>query len=428
MTGMGDAPGVTNKHYWDKWAACWEEVQDTFATDQYGVIKQRLQRYLQPNMNVVDFGCGGGRYLSFIAPRVCTVLGIDISDRLLDIAREIVQNRRLRNVELRCADLGAASAQKLALPASDFAVCTNVLISPEPITRGNILGQVASSLRSGCKLFLVVPAVSSALNIRDQHKRWVKERRRRRIKVDVEVERMEESTPEDERRGVFRRDGVRTKHFRLAELQQILGEHGFVVCETQRVEYSWNTEFEKPTRFLDRDTSVRRPFDWLLIAERTEGRDDCTNESSSDSSSDGSDSSSSGSAREEGGREEKGPARETGPLHARKGVSAAPAPSPITFARGPPSRPLVRGLTTPPPSTPLAPTHRLPPAPPAPAPVVAAATVALHRLSHRPFSASASAGLLTAGPAGPRHHVGRGRGGGAGGYLQWGLAKRAAWR
>jgi hypothetical protein len=110
--------------------------------------------------------------------------------------------------------------------------------------------------------------------------------------------------------GIFQRTGVRTKHFRLAELQATLREHGFgSMIRAERVEYSWDTEvrrppkartkhgtglghgpclastshmraltltrylrasqFEPPTRFLDKDRSLRRPFDWLIVAQRS---------------------------------------------------------------------------------------------------------------------------------------------------------------
>lgn len=116
---------------------------------------------------------------------------------------------------------------------------------------------------------LVVPAVDSALNIQAQHKRWVLERRRRGFERDPSIEAEEPSTPADEQVGVFARDAVRHKHFRLTELTSLLRGFGFDrILEADRVTYSWDTEFEAPTRFLDRDASIRRPFDWLIVAER----------------------------------------------------------------------------------------------------------------------------------------------------------------
>ena len=277
MVPMNEAAGVTNARYWDRAAACWDDIHDTFKTDVWGVMKCALAKHCKPTDEVIDFGCGGGRYLAFVAPRCKHVLGLDISAALLEIARkDVVEQKRLRNVELRVADLGAhGSIERLQLPPSDLAICTNVLLSPEPRTRSNILRLMATSVSDGGRLVLLVPAVSSALNIRTQHVRWVQERRRRGYDRDDDDEAAEATTASDEQRGVFQRCGVRTQHFRLTELQAALREHGFpVILSAERVEYSWSTEFEPPTRWLDRDSSVQRPFDWLVVAERRVGHID----------------------------------------------------------------------------------------------------------------------------------------------------------
>ena len=271
MTTATEAPGVTNKRYWDEAAEEWDEFQDTFATDLWGTIKRSLGAQCHVADECIDFGCGGGRYLAFLAPRVRHILGLDVSQKLLDIAHnDVVSRRGLRNVTLQQADLGTPSAaESLDLPPCDLAICANVLISPEPSTVRNILYLMARSVRCGGRLFVVVPSVGSALNIRDQHARWLQERRRLKIPRDFETERPELSNDADERCGVFQRAGVRTQHYKLLELQSLLAAAGFDrIVVAERVEYAWNTEFERPTRFLEKDRSVARPHDWCLVAVR----------------------------------------------------------------------------------------------------------------------------------------------------------------
>lgn len=270
MASADEAAGVTNAKYWDEAARVWDEVQDTFATDKSGVIKKLLGDHCSVNDAVIDFGCGGGRYLAFLSPRTRTILGLDISQALLDIAQEeIVRPRRLKNITLKQADIGAnGSLERLQLPPCDLAICTNVLISPEPKTRSNMLDLIANSLRPGGRLFVVVPSVSSALNIREAHGRWIKERRRRKMPRSGD-EPPEATCAADEARGVFRRAGVRTQHYRLSDIQRALADHGFgEILRAERVEYSWDTEFGTPTRFLDQDKSVPRPHDWCIVATR----------------------------------------------------------------------------------------------------------------------------------------------------------------
>eukprot|EP00966_Prymnesium_polylepis_P228644 5291321-Prymnesium_polylepis.2 len=274
MSALGDLPGVTSVEYWDDAARCWDEIHDTLVTDEKGVIEAALEAHLQQTDVAIDFGCGGGRYLAALSRRCASVVGIDISRRLLEIARRVVEKELLTNVRLRCADLGNADTfAKLALPTADVVVCANVLISPDPITRQNMIAAIAATLRPGGRLCLIVPAVGSALSIREQHPRWVAERRRRGLRPKPKLEVPEAHSVADEKNGVFCRGGVRTKHFRMGELKAQLKEAGLrSVLSTERVEYSWDTEFDPPIGFLERDPRVQPPYDWLVVAVKDERR------------------------------------------------------------------------------------------------------------------------------------------------------------
>ena len=149
MTTVSEAPGVTNPKYWEKAAEDWEDIQDTFTTDLWGTIRRTMARHLTngsyPDM-CIDFGCGGGRYLRFLAKHCRKVLGIDIADGLIRMARREVAFHRLTNVDLRVADIGCNGVLESlgpTLPRCSVAVCTNVLLSPEPMTRHNILRLMA---------------------------------------------------------------------------------------------------------------------------------------------------------------------------------------------------------------------------------------------------------------------------------------------
>ena len=271
MVSLTEAPGVSNVRYWDAAATAWEDIQDTFICDTSGVIKKALNAHIGKSDELIDFGCGGGRYLKFVSPRCRHVLGLDISAALLDLARkDVVENHKLQNVDLQVADLGAnGSVKRLGLPACDVGMCMNVLLSPEFTTISNIMAVMGASVRPGGKLVLLVPAVASALNISATHVKWVKERRRRGYERDDDEEAAEASCPSDEHRGVFQRWGVRTQHYRLADIKRLLAECGFTrVLAAERVEYSWSTEFCAPSRWLDRDSSIQKPFDWLVVALR----------------------------------------------------------------------------------------------------------------------------------------------------------------
>ena len=62
---------------------------------------------------------------------------------------------------------------------------------------------------------------------------------------------------------------MRTKHFRIPELKALLREAGLgTVLATEQVVYGWDTEFDPPIAFLEKDSRVQPPFDWLVVAQR----------------------------------------------------------------------------------------------------------------------------------------------------------------
>jgi 2-polyprenyl-3-methyl-5-hydroxy-6-metoxy-1,4-benzoquinol methylase len=131
-------------NYWDTWAKDWNngEIISSIDDDFNGVVKEATAKYCTfaggPSSLSLDFGCGVGiYYLPSLASTSEQVLGLDISRKLIVPARSDCEARGLTNVQLKNADLGTCDIiPKLNLKnVATFAVCTNVLISPEPCTR-----------------------------------------------------------------------------------------------------------------------------------------------------------------------------------------------------------------------------------------------------------------------------------------------------
>ncbi|QXD13688.1 class I SAM-dependent methyltransferase [Rhodocaloribacter litoris] len=83
------------KHY-DGWAFQFElERLEEYCPVEYAITCRYLERYV-PNTSVVaDVGAGAGHYASFLAKRGCTIHLIDVSVRLLEAARERVEQAGL---------------------------------------------------------------------------------------------------------------------------------------------------------------------------------------------------------------------------------------------------------------------------------------------------------------------------------------------
>eukprot|EP00308_Calcidiscus_leptoporus_P026704 CAMPEP_0119394162 /NCGR_PEP_ID=MMETSP1334-20130426/128104_1 /TAXON_ID=127549 /ORGANISM="Calcidiscus leptoporus, Strain RCC1130" /LENGTH=135 /DNA_ID=CAMNT_0007417363 /DNA_START=114 /DNA_END=518 /DNA_ORIENTATION=- len=124
------------------------------------------------------------------------------------------------------------------MPPADLGLCANVLISPEPRTREAILQAMMACCKPGATLLLLVPAMRSIVLTRSLHTRWVAERRRQKLKPSP-LEMQEARNSAEEKRGIFSLDGVRTKHYTVSEMHDLIKRAGLELVEYKRVEYGW---------------------------------------------------------------------------------------------------------------------------------------------------------------------------------------------
>ena len=86
--------------FWDKIAERYSQrpVADETA---YQKKLQVTREYLQPDMQVLEFGCGMGRLLRALSQDYSDLSGVDISPTVLEHAK-----RHVPNTDLRLADEG----------------------------------------------------------------------------------------------------------------------------------------------------------------------------------------------------------------------------------------------------------------------------------------------------------------------------------
>ena len=108
-TALRKRPGAGTRAFWDRATSRWEGCEPQLLHALAGV-DPTLQRALAPapGQRLLDVGCGQGDpaidFAQLVAPRG-SVLGIDISPRMLAIARLRARNRGVTNVRFRAADL-----------------------------------------------------------------------------------------------------------------------------------------------------------------------------------------------------------------------------------------------------------------------------------------------------------------------------------
>jgi SAM-dependent methyltransferase len=182
------------------------------------------------------------------------VYAIDISKHYIDLAKE--KNKHLSNVEYIHADL---SHENETLPACDTIVCINTLLTPNSKNRNSSYNTVINLVRKGGHLILVVPSLESALYSEHIVNFWDSKDKEAGLKTARRPKQ-----PGDPFQGIVELDGTPTKHYLKEELYFMLQNSGFEVLQAEKVQYTWQTEFNDPPRWL----KSPYPWDWLVVAKK----------------------------------------------------------------------------------------------------------------------------------------------------------------
>jgi SAM-dependent methyltransferase len=242
--------------YWEKIAPDYnEEIFDVLRNDKKAIIRSAINEIASPSKTVIDAGCAIGKWLPVLSPAFKKVIAADISLKNLEIAQKNYQD--YTNVEYRRADMSA----RIKLPKSDVVVCINAVLTDVLKKRTVFFHNLSSCLKKGGHLILVVPSLESWLLTRIVQNRW---------KIDQSLFN-DKFSPKaglkkymNMQQGNVDIDNVATKHYLREELMILLSQEGFIITETQKIEYQWTTEFVKPPRWLQKPG----PWDWMVMARK----------------------------------------------------------------------------------------------------------------------------------------------------------------
>lgn len=102
---------ITSTKFWDQVAPKYSR-QTIADQESYARKLATSQSYMQPNMKVLELGCGTGSTALEHAPHVAQILATDLSSAMLDIGREKAEQAGIKNVSFQQAsveDLTAAN-------------------------------------------------------------------------------------------------------------------------------------------------------------------------------------------------------------------------------------------------------------------------------------------------------------------------------
>ncbi len=91
--------------YFETIAPMWDEIRSHYISEAR--VEEAVVRLAaaQPYEHLVDLGTGSGRMLTLLAPNAKTAIGIDLSQHMLNVARNHVHEEGLGNVDFRHGDI-----------------------------------------------------------------------------------------------------------------------------------------------------------------------------------------------------------------------------------------------------------------------------------------------------------------------------------
>ncbi len=244
---------MDEEKHWDSIGEKYDrEIFDVFRSNKSGKLQKYLRKHANKRHTATDFGCGTGKSFEYLAPSFENVLAIDISQKLIDIAR----TWNHPNVTFKRLDL---TAEDLELPTTHFAFCCNVAILPEPEGNESILRNIQQTLRTDGSAVVVVPSLESALYSSWRLVEWYKKEGVDTHEIpDSELSYFNENR--DIAQGVVFIDGVPTKHYLETELEVLFSSIDLTIDTIDRLEYDWSTEFASPPKWMGEPY----PWDWLI--------------------------------------------------------------------------------------------------------------------------------------------------------------------
>lgn len=245
------------RSYWEKMAESYsDEIFDVLQNDKKALIRSAIKKYASKSKTVADIGCAIGKWLPVLSPLFKKVYAIDISKKNLEIARQLYP--QYKNVEYIRADM---SSGKTGIPKCDAGICINAILTPSLKDRMSFLKSLSYYIKKGGNIIITVPSMESYIFTHVVQNQWKIDRQYFPSKIPAkEAVRKWNNI----KQGNADIDDVSHKHFLEEELELLLTKEGFTIERIEKIEYSWDTEFYNPPKWLKKPG----PWDWMVVAKR----------------------------------------------------------------------------------------------------------------------------------------------------------------
>ena len=235
-----------------------KEIFNVFKNDKKHKLKKYLSKYANKKNIAIDFGCGVGKALPLLSPLFKGIIAVDVSKKCIAIA----QSSPHKNVTFKQADL---AGRKIDVPSVDFAFCCNVAMSDNVRRNLRIIRNVLTALNKGGAALFVLPSYESASMSMLSLMHWYEKEGTPLSKIPVdELALIRPRSKRHMRDGILMIDNVPTKHYTAAELYALFNDGTYRMEKLDRVEYSWETEFNSPPSWMQEPY----PWDWVVEVKR----------------------------------------------------------------------------------------------------------------------------------------------------------------
>jgi len=124
----------------------------------YHIVLSFIDKYLQPEMKVLDIGCGVGTLSLYVASKGNEVRGIDISEKAIDAAKKSIETLRIKNASFIAIDFLDADFQE----KFDFIIFSEVM---EHLPDDKLaIKKIHELMKDNAILFLTVPSKNAPIH------------------------------------------------------------------------------------------------------------------------------------------------------------------------------------------------------------------------------------------------------------------------
>ncbi|MBP7733621.1 MAG: class I SAM-dependent methyltransferase [Caldisericia bacterium] len=146
--------------FWDKLAPRFDRYEEK-SEATYKLMTDKVQGYLGKNDFVCDFGCGTGLVSNPIAPFVRQIKAIDISSKMIEIARNKATELGIGNIEFTQTNIFDSS---LAEGSFDVVIAAYILHLVDDIA--SVIIRINKLLKPGGLMLSVTPCLGDAAFLR----------------------------------------------------------------------------------------------------------------------------------------------------------------------------------------------------------------------------------------------------------------------